>query len=62
MPNTRDIENVKTAINEVVRSMRAGIQIEKRFQQQKRKGTIRNQSITIKELEMISIERISTNG
>ena len=55
---TRDIENVKTAINEVVRSMRAGIQIEKNeFNSRNAKVQSEINQLPSKELEMISIER-----
>jgi len=55
---TRDIENVKTAIHEVVKSMRAGIQIEKNeFNNKNAKVQSEINQLPSKELEMISIER-----
>ncbi len=55
---TRDIENVKTAINEVVKSMKAALNIEKN-DFYKRSALVQKQinELPDKEIEMVSIER-----
>ena len=55
---TKDIENVKTAIEEVVTSMRASLEIEKEDLQGRYKDVERSiKSLPEKELQMVAIER-----
>lgn len=55
---TKDIENVKTAINEVVSSMRASLEIEKRDLNTRYADVEKDiQNLPTKELQMVAIER-----
>lgn len=55
---TKDIENVKSAINEVVKSMRASLEIEKQDLNNRYKDVERDiQNLPSKELQMVAIER-----
>lgn len=55
---TKDIENVKTAIEEVVTSMRASLEIEKQDLQNRYKEVERSiRQLPEKELQMVAIER-----
>lgn len=55
---TKDIENVRSAINEVVRSMRTSLDIEKNDLQARYRDVERNiRNLPEKELEMVAIER-----
>lgn len=55
---THDIENVKHAINEVTRSMRASLEIEKQDLRERSADVERDiQSLPEKELQMVAIER-----
>lgn len=55
---TKDIDNVKAAIDEVVRSMRASLDIERKDLEKRYKEVQRDiQNLPEKELEMVAIER-----
>ncbi len=55
---SKDIENVKTAINEVVSSMRASLEIEKKDLKDRYSDVEREiQNLPTKELQMVAIER-----